>query len=81
MSTQDSALSQNDYIGYKLTTVIYIFMVLEAVFVALRFLARHFAKTPWGLDDTLIIPSLLFCWGVCIHALGMLNHGKVRGDV
>ena len=79
MSAQHSALSQSDYIGYKLTTVIFIFMVLEAVFVALRFLARHFAKTPWGLDDTFIVPSLLFCWGVCILALGIYNPGHPRG--
>ena len=66
MSTQQS----DDYIGYKLTTLAICFLVIEAVFVALRFLARNIAKTPWGLDDFFILPALLFCWGVCILSLG-----------
>lgn len=72
MSTQQSGPVRDDYIGYKLVTVGIVFIALEGILVALRFLARHFARTPWGLDDFLILPSLLFCWGISILALGKL---------
>lgn len=66
------------YSGYKLTTVAIVFIVLEAILVALRFMARHVAKTPWGLDDSLILPSLLFCWGICILSLGTFPSVSIR---
>ncbi|KAI4180910.1 MAG: hypothetical protein L6R41_006944 [Letrouitia leprolyta] len=70
MSTQQSAPLNSEYNGYKLTSVAILFIVLEAIFVASRFFARHVARTPWGLDDFLILPSLLFCWGIAILSLG-----------
>ncbi|KAL8997507.1 MAG: hypothetical protein Q9188_006310 [Gyalolechia gomerana] len=72
MSTQQSAPLDGEYNGYKLTSVAILFIVLEAIFVALRFLARNVARTPWGLDDFLILPSLLFCWGIAILSLVMV---------
>ena len=69
MSTQQS----DDHIGNKLTTLAICFIVIEAVLVALRFLARHITKTSWGLDDFLILPALLCCWGVCIHSIGKVK--------
>lgn len=71
MFTRQSAPLSNNYIGYKLTTVAIVFLVLEVAFVALRFLARYLARAPFGLDDFFIVPALLFCWGICILAIRM----------
>ncbi|KAI4095109.1 MAG: hypothetical protein LQ344_001760 [Seirophora lacunosa] len=69
MSTQQAAPTNDEYSGYKLIAVAIVFIVIEGLLVALRFLSRHVARTPWGLDDFLIMPSLLFCWGICILSL------------
>lgn len=46
------------------------FIVVEIACVTLRFLARRIGKVPWGADDFLIIPGLIFCLGVCAGSLG-----------
>lgn len=68
MFKRQSAPISNDYIGYKLTTVAIVFMVLELVFVALRFLARYVARASFGLDDLFIVPAFLLC-GVFAYLL------------
>lgn len=49
------------------------FVVIEVSCVVLRFLARKIGNVPWGADDVLIIPGLIFCVGVCASSLGMLR--------
>ena len=82
MASQEATQEYSDeYIGHILVIVAILFIVLEGIFVGLRFISRHLAKTTWGLDDTFIIPSLLFCWGIAILSLGRFiastpSHGE-----
>ena len=58
----------DEYIGYRLTGVAIAFIVLNITFVALRFAARRLGKVPFGVDDMLIIPSLLTVLLLCADA-------------
>lgn len=48
-----------EYNGNKLIIFTGLFIPLQILCVALRYLARHMIKGPWGLDDLLILPSLI----------------------
>lgn len=52
------------------------FLVLEVVIVASRFLSRRLVSAKLGLDDLLVIPSLIISLRVCIVAIGMLSLAK-----
>ena len=41
-----------------------VFTILEVTCVALRFWARRIGKVSWGVDDSLMIPGLVFCLAV-----------------
>ncbi|KAF1957835.1 hypothetical protein CC80DRAFT_491187 [Byssothecium circinans] len=51
--------------------VAYVFMFLELLVVALRFISRRQIKARLGLDDYLVFPGLLFCLGMCILTIIM----------
>ena len=53
-----------EYSGTRLSAVSIAFTVIMPVFVALRFLVRHWNKSPLGWDDCLIFPALVAIWGV-----------------
>lgn len=56
-------------VGSYTLTVAIAFIILEIIFVALRFTSRHLSKTHSGLDDVFIVPSLVFCLGICVLAI------------
>ena len=58
----------DEYIGYRLTGVAIAFIVLNITFVTLRFVARRLGKVPMGIDDILIMPSLLTVLLLCADA-------------
>ena len=57
------------YNGQKLYVACEVFIVLEAVCVALRFYSRKLGNVPWGVDDVLIVPSAVFCLSMCACGL------------
>lgn len=57
-----------EYDGRRLLIFTAIYVPAQAVFVALRYLARYLVKGPWGLDDLLIFASL-----VLQTALGVIS--------
>ncbi|MCJ1240744.1 hypothetical protein MMC14_008748 [Varicellaria rhodocarpa] len=56
-------------IGPRTVNVAIAFIVLEFFFVGLRFASRHVSKIRAGLDDVFILPSLVFCLGLCALAI------------
>lgn len=47
-----------------------VFIVLEVVFIALRFFARKIGKIAWGWDDSLMIAATISCLAVIGYSLG-----------
>ncbi|KAF2475277.1 uncharacterized protein BDR25DRAFT_382215 [Lindgomyces ingoldianus] len=45
------------------------FIVLEISVVTLRVISRRLVRAPFGMDDMLIFPALLFCLGLCALAI------------
>ncbi|KAI4257473.1 MAG: hypothetical protein LQ352_001637 [Teloschistes flavicans] len=60
----------NGYNGDSLQAIAILFIVLTTVCVAIRVYARRVGNVKWGLDDSLIIPSTVFCLALCTCALG-----------
>lgn len=56
----------DEYSGNILVSVCALFIVLETVFAALRFYARHLAASGFGWDDALIPLAWLTNVGLCI---------------
>lgn len=52
-------ITSSDYIGHKLEIFVGFFTALQIVAVALRFWARSLTARPYGLDDGLVLISLL----------------------
>lgn len=59
-----------EYNGQGSVAVAVLFIVLEVVFVALRFWARRIGEIAWGLDDSLIIAATISCLAVIGCSLG-----------
>ena len=53
-------------ISHRVLVVAGVFIVLEIAFVVARFAVRISNKSPFGIDDYLTVPALLFCLGMCI---------------
>lgn len=73
-TTLDEAYLQ-EYNGHKLIAASVALMVLEIVCVGLRFASRHISKTAMGLDDWLIGPSFLFCFGLTV--ISICTYGNI----
>lgn len=58
------------YSGDRLRDIVILFTVIDIITVSLRFLSLSLSKKPFGLDDLLAIPALLFCLGQNTVALG-----------
>ncbi|KAL8836141.1 MAG: hypothetical protein Q9170_003034 [Blastenia crenularia] len=67
----------NQYNGDSLHAIAILFIVLVVIFVTLRFYARRMGRVAWGFDDSLIIPGIIFCLGLCIAALVDLSDGAL----
>lgn len=65
------------YIGYEVVTAAVVFIVLDIICVALRILSRHLSKARPGLDDYLVIPSLIFCVAVCAICICKLINDEI----
>lgn len=48
-----------DYSGTTLVVFTAIFVPVQIFCVALRYLARYIIQGPWGLDDVLVLASLI----------------------
>ena len=59
----------NENIGARLIRVAVAFIVLEFIFVTLRYYSRYTIKTRVGLDDVLITPALIIC--LCLNSLAI----------
>jgi len=60
--------------GHVLVAFAVLFIIVDSLFVALRFYAQRLNKTPFGLDD-LIIP---FAWlvqvGLCLLGISKIHY-------
>lgn len=67
---RSSADRRGEYNGQSYVAVAVSFIVLEVIFVALRFWARKIGKIAWGLDDSLIIAAAILCIALIGCCLG-----------
>ena len=58
-----------EYNGGPITVTAITFIVLNTIFVALRFLSRHYQRAPFGVDDILIFLAWLLIMGLCATLL------------
>jgi hypothetical protein len=66
-------LTSPEYIGWQLEVFIGVFLPLQVIAVAARFYAQSRADSKFGLDDWLVIASLLgqfVTGGICIGTCG-----------
>ncbi|MCJ1470457.1 hypothetical protein MMC07_009102 [Pseudocyphellaria aurata] len=63
-----------EYSGHKLVAVCVTLMVLEICTVGLRLVSRQLSKTATGLDDWLIVPSFIFCFGLAVISICMVKY-------
>ncbi|KAL9083896.1 MAG: hypothetical protein Q9159_005512 [Coniocarpon cinnabarinum] len=59
-----------EYIGGRLEAVAIVFLVLTTGFTIARVVSSRIKNRPWGLEDTLSVPSYIFCLVTCILGLG-----------
>ena len=59
----------NEYNGNPVVVTAIVFIILNTVFVCLRFLSRHLQNAAYGWDDAFIVPSWLANIGMCIAIL------------
>lgn len=55
----DSYFSSPEYSATKLVVFTTVFIPVQIICVALRYLARFLINGPWGLDDVLVMFSLV----------------------
>jgi hypothetical protein len=68
---EPSAIGNQEYCGNKLVTISIVFIILNCVFVILRFYARSITKTAYGWDDYLIIASFISNISLCVVSISM----------
>ncbi|KAN0072015.1 hypothetical protein V8E54_009744, partial [Elaphomyces granulatus] len=77
-SVEPSAIGNHeDYCGNKLVTISIVFIILNCVFVILRFYARSITKNAYGWDDYLIIASFISNISLCAVSITLVYHGGV----
>ncbi|APA06276.1 hypothetical protein sscle_01g010460 [Sclerotinia sclerotiorum 1980 UF-70] len=67
----------HEYSGHQLMVVAITFIPINIISVSLRFLARSLKRTSLGLDDILVIPSLILCLTLSILAICIIRFGGV----
>ena len=70
-SVEPSPTSNQEYCGNKLVTISIVFIILNTIFVILRFYARSITKTAYGWDDYLIIASFISNISLCVVSISM----------
>jgi hypothetical protein len=68
-SVEPSAISNQEYCGNNLVTISIVFIILNSVFVILRFYARFITKTAYGWDDYLIIAGFISNVSLCVVSI------------
>ncbi|KAN0066797.1 hypothetical protein V8E54_015086, partial [Elaphomyces granulatus] len=76
-SVEPSAISNQEYCGDKLVTISIVFIILNSVFVILRFYARSITKAAYGWDDYLIIASFISNVSLCVVSIIAVYRGGV----
>ncbi|KAI9644955.1 hypothetical protein NHQ30_006990 [Ciborinia camelliae] len=66
-----------EYSGRQLMVVAIIFIPINIIFVFMRFFSRRLKKSPLGLDDLLVIPTLILCLTLSILAICIIKFGGV----
>lgn len=62
-----------EYNGNRVIIAAVIFIVLETLFVAFRFIARGIQKTKFGWDDAFIVAGSIFSYALIGVCLGTCN--------
>ena len=60
-----------EYDGGSLYAINIAFIILEIIFVALRFYARYLSNAKLGVDDILMVPALIVVISVAVLSNGM----------
>jgi hypothetical protein len=50
-----------------------VFLGIQVICVALRYISRWLSTAPWGLDDILVVASLLLNVGLAALSIGMIQ--------
>ena len=56
----------DEYIGRRLMAAALVIILMNTIFVTLRYWSRYLQKAPFGWDDILILPSYISCLSPCI---------------
>ena len=66
-------------VGYKVVITAIVFILLDSLFVILRYVARHLGRVPAGLDDYLIAAAWVVGLGESVLSIGItyLNPFKI----
>jgi Na+/H+-dicarboxylate symporter len=65
-----------EYIGYQFQTGLIAFIILDVLFVSLRYLSRWLAHARLGIDDFLMVPAV-----ICNLALAIAGMRKSEAVV
>lgn len=74
--------SGGEYRGDRLLILTAVFIPIQVFCVALRYLARHIVKGAWGLDDVVVLISLIIQLGKAGMSIGgfILEIAQDTGD-
>lgn len=76
----------SDYSGRRVFVFTAIYIPVQVIFVALRYLSRYLVRGPWGFDDILIMASLSFqvimgTITLCMQAVLQVFNGRPFRDL
>ncbi|KAF2105450.1 hypothetical protein BDV96DRAFT_638820 [Lophiotrema nucula] len=67
-----------EYNGHTVIAYSIVFLILQCLFLGLRFWSRHLAKVPWGWDDGFMVASAAVLTAIIATSLGIT---RLRSDV
>ena len=76
-------LKSPEYIGHKLLIYTAIFVPAQVICVSLRYVCRYLVKASWGLDDLIVLASLVLqiCMGgICVGQDQCQSRGISKGS-
>ena len=74
----DPSLFLPEYSGTKRLTFTAVFVPIQVIAVSLRYLARYLVEGPWGLDDVVVLTSLLLQMCMAGLSIGLSQHQKKK---
>ena len=63
------------YRGNRLIIFTAVYVPIQVICVALRYLSRYLVEGPWGLDDVVVMTSLVL--QMCMAGLSIGGHGAI----